>query len=714
MDLIEFFSFLRALSLCYNHLIMRISKQLSFLFLTLVLLAACGNMQNQVAVSDSSGGGVISLTLQHPNATDTSISKSLADYPYYHGVSKAISISPTMCSVSAQNSSGTLLTSKNFTFAATASVSLSVDPQSSVSLGVNCNDSNLAGDDGIEAGYQGSGTINVSTGTNSVAIIPKWLNVSNDDSDTNLSSLLFNQTSGSATFDFYFGSALTDAQKAATTCYAELNLTRSSESRVDVDTTQTTCATSSAKTHPYLSISGGVSKPICAFYNASNVKQMKTNASWTTDASSNTVLRCSFSDKQLDGIIDSGEVGSFAAACRTSSSGDCDAVPNTGYALYNFSGNTNSGNTGASTGSSCTTSNNGNDCATGFCTVNQGTGGTGTCTALAADTNAGTTTVVGGSSGTAGVAMGSLSNSQFFSPNGIVQSHNGDDLYISDAANDRIVKVDLAVATGNASYTTRCCGQNNTTGSGNGACTLLGATFNSPGGVAIDSGDDNLYIADSANHLIRKVTLTSTGDCDTASTVAGTGSTGSADGTGTAAAFSTPQSLVISPNDINLFVTDRDNHTIRQIVISSGVVTTIAGSAGVSATTNGDGTASRFSFPTRLTIDSTGTNLYIVQPGSANIRQMNLGSTTVSTLTITGVAFSQPSGIWIDPTDTNLFVTDQSATDLLNQVVISTGVSSTILAGSASLNNPTAVFVSHDGTTVWLTDTSDHEVLKSE
>ncbi|HEY9899838.1 MAG TPA: hypothetical protein V6D00_11700, partial [Pantanalinema sp.] len=77
-------------------------------------------------------------------------------------------------------------------------------------------------------------------------------------------------------------------------------------------------------------------------------------------------------------------------------------------------------------------------------------------------------------------------------------------------------------------------------------------------------------------------------------TLAGTAeSLGSTDGTGTAAKFKNP-SAVVADGSGNLYVADTFNHTIRKIVLSTGVVTTLAGTVGSSGSTNGTGTAAKF------------------------------------------------------------------------------------------------------------------------
>jgi hypothetical protein len=147
-------------------------------------------------------------------------------------------------------------------------------------------------------------------------------------------------------------------------------------------------------------------------------------------------------------------------------------------------------------------------------------------------------------------------------------------------------------------------------GSANGTGTS--ASFYNPYGITTDG--TNLYVADYGNHLIRKIVI-STG---AVTTVAGTGSSGSTDNTtGTSASFNYPSG--ITTDGTNLYVADQDNHLIRQIVISTGVVTTVAGT-GSSGSANGTGTSASFSFPYGITTD--GTNLYVADMGNNLIRKI--------------------------------------------------------------------------------------------
>ena len=94
-------------------------------------------------------------------------------------------------------------------------------------------------------------------------------------------------------------------------------------------------------------------------------------------------------------------------------------------------------------------------------------------------------------------------------------------------------------------------------------------------------------------------------DNGTVTTLAGS-SQGSTDATGTSASFNGPAG--ITTDGTNLYVADEGNHRIRKIVISTGVVTTLAGSSSIGST-DATGTSASFSNPSGITTD--GTNLYV-------------------------------------------------------------------------------------------------------
>lgn len=138
------------------------------------------------------------------------------------------------------------------------------------------------------------------------------------------------------------------------------------------------------------------------------------------------------------------------------------------------------------------------------------------------------------------------------------------------------------------------------------------ARFTNPNALALDASG-NLYV--SGGNAIRKVT-----PAGVVTTFAGTdGVSGSADGLGSAASFNTPTGVAIDASG-NLFVADRRNHLIRKIT-PDGNVTTFAGGAGTPGTTDGTGGFARFNEPTGLAIDSAG-NLFVADQVNHTIRKV--------------------------------------------------------------------------------------------
>lgn len=234
-------------------------------------------------------------------------------------------------------------------------------------------------------------------------------------------------------------------------------------------------------------------------------------------------------------------------------------------------------------------------------------------------TIAGSETVFGGADGTGATAS-------FFAPKGIVLDSLGN-IFVADATGATIRKITPA------GVVTTFAGSYNVTGWADGTGTA--ARFSSPEGLAIDS-NDNLYVADRTNRTIRMINSSGV-----VTTLAGThGSSGSTDATGAAARFSSPTGLVFYAG--NLYVTDTNNNRIRKIT-SAGVVTTLAGQA-VPGTTDGVGTAAKFSSPVGLAFDGAG-YLYVSDKGNQLIRRIDLTTATVSTFAGAGGAAGFADGL---------------------------------------------------------------------
>ena len=135
-------------------------------------------------------------------------------------------------------------------------------------------------------------------------------------------------------------------------------------------------------------------------------------------------------------------------------------------------------------------------------------------------------------------------------------------------------------------------------GPGNADGAGIDAHFGAPTGVAVDSAG-NLYVADTGNHTIRKVAPTGV-----VTTLAGTaGMDGSADGTGAAARFSSPTGIAVDSAG-NVYVADQSNSTIRKLT-PTGIVTTLAGTSR-SGSADGTGAAASFDHPSGVAVDSSG------------------------------------------------------------------------------------------------------------
>lgn len=144
----------------------------------------------------------------------------------------------------------------------------------------------------------------------------------------------------------------------------------------------------------------------------------------------------------------------------------------------------------------------------------------------------------------------------------------------------------------------------------------LSSGFRNPTDVTVDSAG-TVYVSDEGNNLVRKVTPSGV-----ISTLAGSaGLAGSADGTGSAARFNRPRGIGVD-QDFNVYVADFGSHTIRKIT-PGGTVTTLAGLAGTPGSQDGVGTGSRFNLPHGLSLDSAG-NIYVADFGNHTIRRIAL------------------------------------------------------------------------------------------
>ncbi len=206
---------------------------------------------------------------------------------------------------------------------------------------------------------------------------------------------------------------------------------------------------------------------------------------------------------------------------------------------------------------------------------------------------------------------------------------------------------------------------------------------------------------------------------DVSSFAGASGGEGSADGTGAEARFYAPSG--IWGDDANLFIADGANHAIRKIVLATGQVTTLAGAPGPSASVDGVGTAARFGFIEGLWGD--GTFLYVADLGNRTIRKVEIASGNVTTLagspgaqaladgTGSAARFLAPRPIWGD--GTNLYVGDISnSARLIRRVSISTGQVTTIANLTTVPNGSAFLGLWGDGSNLWIADAAADTVRK--
>ena len=255
------------------------------------------------------------------------------------------------------------------------------------------------------------------------------------------------------------------------------------------------------------------------------------------------------------------------------------------------------------------------------------------------------TTLAG--NGTQGATNGTGISTSFNYPSGVAVDAAGN-VYVADRENSKIRKISAA------GIVTTLAGKG-TPGATNG--TGASASFSLPSGVAVD-GSGNVYVADNENCKIRKITATGV-----VTNLAGNGYNGITDGAGTTASFNNPEGVAVDATG-NVYVADTGNHKIRKIT-PAGAVTTLAGN-GSSGTNDGTGTSGRFNNPMGIAVDATG-NVYVADSGNHKIRKITLAG-AVTTLAGSGApdgndgygtaaSFSNPRGIAVDISG-NIYIGD--------------------------------------------------------
>jgi hypothetical protein len=239
----------------------------------------------------------------------------------------------------------------------------------------------------------------------------------------------------------------------------------------------------------------------------------------------------------------------------------------------------------------------------------------------------GTVTSLAGS-GQLGSADGTNTTASFNKPWGIGVD-TATNIYVADAGNDTIRKITRIGSSQNWAVTT-IAGLAGNPGTSDG--TNNHARFYGPASLAVDAAR-NIYVADATNNTIRKLTPDGTGTNWVVTTIAGqAGVFGYADGLGTNATFYQPSGIAIDAAT-NLYIADSFNSLIRKIT-PQGIVTTLAGKYSSFVSADGFYTNAEFKFPYGVAVDNAA-NIYVADTFNYTIRVGRLASVVVPTLALT-------------------------------------------------------------------------------
>ncbi|EFC36497.1 predicted protein [Naegleria gruberi] len=296
---------------------------------------------------------------------------------------------------------------------------------------------------------------------------------------------------------------------------------------------------------------------------------------------------------------------------------------------------------------------------------------------------------------------------QLNSPRGIAISSTGE-IYIADTYNQRIRRI--ALNTNISTFAGSGFGYSGYVGDGG---LSTDALLNTPLSVACSSNGE-IYIADTYNHRIRKISLN-----NTITTIAGTGDSGFSGDGGLAinARLSSPADIVVNSNGV-IYFSDYDNNRIRKIA-SNGIITTVVGSGVIGS--GGDGGLAinaQLNRPYGITFNSNA-EMYIVERMGSRIRKVGVngiittvagsdiasgGTTSVGSLA-TKTVLNAPSKIVINSNNEIIF------SDSLHGRVLKIGLDGIISGVGNSFRMPIGIAIGSDGE-MYIADTSIFAILK--
>jgi sugar lactone lactonase YvrE len=305
---------------------------------------------------------------------------------------------------------------------------------------------------------------------------------------------------------------------------------------------------------------------------------------------------------------------------------------------------------------------------------------------------------------------GSATSAELNSPAGVLLDQAGD-LYIADTWNNRVRRVDAQTAV-------------ITTVAGNGFAGLTGdgalavnAELSVPSSVVVDSSD-NLVIADFADNCVREVNAQS----GIITLIAGSGVAGySGDGgSATIAQLNTPSGVFLDQQG-NLYIADSANNVIRRVDAQTNFITTVAGTGDAGyAGDGGAATTAQLNYPTDVAVDAAG-DIFIGDYQNQCIREVNGQTGTITTVAGNGIAgysgdggsatsaeLNYPAGVALGLTG-DIFIADYT-NNRIRRVDARSGLITTVAgngtggysgdgaaATSAELNMPSGVFIDQSG-----------------
>jgi len=298
-------------------------------------------------------------------------------------------------------------------------------------------------------------------------------------------------------------------------------------------------------------------------------------------------------------------------------------------------------------------------------------------------------------------------------------------LYFSDTFNHRIRRVDARTG-----IITTCAGSGEAGYSGDGGPAIR-ARLNEPYGIAVDQAA-NVYIADRHNHCVRRVD----GGSGVITTFAGNGAAGFGGDRGPAsrAGMVEPNGLALDPAQRRLFIADVANHRVRVGDLSTGTISTFAGTGEARHSGDGGSAAAAGVFGARAVKVAADETVYILERQGSTLRAVDARTGIITTIAGTGArgyggdgglardaVFDAPKEFALHPGGDILIVDTEN--HAIRRIYAATGVVETIAGGhkgpegdggpatAAGLGRPHGAVVRLDGS-IYIGDTENHRIRK--